>query len=91
MTQTISKKGDKLLTILFAGVSSLITFLIVSYFNGFITKADYRPEMFVTKQEYNADKVSLTSVMSTLNAEMINVKSDLKDIKTDIKELLKRK
>ena len=82
---------DKLITIIFAGTSSLVTFLVVSYFNGFITKADYRPEMFVTKDEYNADKLGTSSAMSELKTEMINVKNDLKDIKTDIKELLKRK
>ena len=82
-------KVEKLQAILLAGIASLVTFLLTSYFSNFITHAEYRPDNFVMKEKYNEDKINLTTNLSTISSDMNTLKSDVVEIKKDVKELIK--
>ena len=93
MANSKSSMNENLIRLLIGGAFSLMTFLVVSYFNGFITHAEfneaYKPETLVKKEKYNADKIEQTQQIASLQTDMSTVKGDVKELKKDIKEILK--
>jgi len=72
-------------------LTSIASFLVATYFGNFLLKADYHPENFVTKKEYNIFKIEDVKIKTTLEANIENIGKNVNEMKGDIKTLLQRK
>lgn len=83
-----AKMNDK--KVIASILGTMFSLIIVGYFTGFITKADYKPETFVTKDRYNKDQLTYTEEKATIKAELGHLKTGQTEIKTSLKELIKK-
>ena len=99
-----TKSKEYLMRLLLSGLASLSTFIVVSFFNGFITVSELQAEVkqqvkekmstakleFVGKEQYNEDQKQYVEEITAIKAELQNMQDTQREIKKGVNTLLKR-
>ena len=84
------KNTDWYMRLMTSVAASILTLIIVGYLTGFMTRAEYKPESFLTKEKYNKDQLDYVKEKTTIKSELGHLKTGQTEIKTSLKELIQR-